>query len=76
MNADDRWKPVEQEQKIKSFSAESNEDQKQVKMKFRSMDEVIQVSNVPKHKTYHVPPGELSKTTVHRTTSFSALSYT
>ena len=41
----------------------SNDDAIQdlkVKRKLKSMDEVMQFSNEPKHKTYHVPPGLLT----------------
>ena len=51
LNADDRWKPVESHQN-------KSEEVVQCKRKFKTMEDVIQVSNIPaNHKTYHVPPG-------------------
>ena len=55
LNVDARYKPTEgviaQDDAIQDLK---------VKRKLKSMDEVMQFSNEPKHKTYHVPPGLLT----------------
>ena len=52
LNVEDRYKPTEEIQ-FKHFQ----DEQENVKRKFKSFEEVMSTSNVAKHKTYHVPPG-------------------
>ncbi len=57
---DAKWKPVDRFQTQQIRGSEKNPDgSEQVRRKFKTMDEVIKVDNIPnKHVTYHVPPGK------------------